>query len=76
MFERRLKTNCSILATMKLIVEDHQKPDTQNKNQSAMGVPLTLSSAIPSVERMDSFLPVIVDNLGTELPLPEDVVIN
>ena len=29
-----------------------------------------------SVERLDTFLPVIVDNLGTELPVPEEVVIN
>ena len=40
-----------------------------------MAVPLP-SASIPSVERCENFLPVIVDNLGTELPLPEDVVIN
>ena len=73
MFINALGDNETIKEARKMIVEDS---GVKAPSMSAMAIPLSRSATVPAVERSHNFLPVIVDNLGTELPLPEDYVIS
>ena len=79
MFKKALDENNVIETTRKMIVMDKDALDvTVAKNNSTIGlmnIPLP-SASCPPAERCENFLRDLVDNLGTELPTPEVIVVN
>lgn len=81
MFTKQLAENSAIGETLAMIRKE-QIQQIKKSEKDVMATrnptPRSFSFKAPSstTDREKLFLPVIVDNLGTELPLPEDVVVN
>ena len=75
MFVTALGKNCVILETQKMILTAKAAPPEVNPGMS-MRAPSIPQENIGAAQRYKNFLPTIVDNLGTELVIPEDVVVN
>ena len=60
----------------KMIFSEYPSLDHAAANAKMALSPLPATNTLNKVERRDAFVPLIVDNLGTELPLPEDIIIN
>jgi len=70
MFKKQLKTNKVIIDTLSKIATG-SNIDPSDGNHDSMAIVQSLAAK----ERLQSFIPLIVDKLGTELSLPETAVV-